>query len=170
MQTFEYNGYLGSIEFDTRSDCLHGNLLHITDLITYEADTMPALRKAFEESVDDYLATCKEFGIEPKKPYKGVFNVRMKPELHQKAAMKASQLGTSLNDLVNNAVENFVENKPSKANFDYETLRIKMFEPIERLKEEIHAQLKPTNPVNKIDVIAEAQRITFIANEPALMQ
>ena len=44
----------------------------IRSLVTFEADNEGELEKAFQEAVDDYLATCKEQGIAPEKPFKGV--------------------------------------------------------------------------------------------------
>ncbi|MEI6436548.1 MAG: toxin-antitoxin system HicB family antitoxin, partial [Bacteroidota bacterium] len=43
--------------------------------MTFESDNAPGLKKAFEESVDDYLAFCKEKGVKPDKTFKGSFNV-----------------------------------------------------------------------------------------------
>jgi len=39
--------------------------------------------------VEDYLETCKALGREPQKVYKGVFNVRIEPELHKKVYQEA---------------------------------------------------------------------------------
>jgi hypothetical protein len=44
-------------------------------------------------------------GKEPDKEFKGTFNIRISPELHRKAALKANQLGISLNQLVSDAIE-----------------------------------------------------------------
>jgi predicted HicB family RNase H-like nuclease len=51
------------------------------------------LEADFKESVNDYLQTCREAGIEPKKPYKGSFNVRIGQELHENAAKRAGEIG-----------------------------------------------------------------------------
>jgi predicted HicB family RNase H-like nuclease len=100
MNTFEYKGYIGSAEMDMESDALVGKLLFITDTITYSAQTPAALRKAFEEAVEDYLSTCAEFGDEPDKPCKGVFQVRVHPDIHRWACVQAKQGDTSLNAFV----------------------------------------------------------------------
>lgn len=69
-----YKGYLGSIEASVEDACLHGKLLFIDDLITYEGDTVPALVDAFRAAVDDYLAYCEETGKQANKTFSGSFN------------------------------------------------------------------------------------------------
>ncbi len=46
------------------------------------------------------LADCEANGLTPEKPFKGSFNVRVSPELHQKAAFLASEEKMSLNTFV----------------------------------------------------------------------
>lgn len=105
MKLLQYNGYLGSVDCSFESGCLHGKILHINDLITYEAKTVPELEVAFREAIDDYLATCAEVGKEPDKSFKGTFNVRMTPELHKAAAVAAVLEKTTLNDYVTQSVK-----------------------------------------------------------------
>ncbi|WP_194611555.1 type II toxin-antitoxin system HicB family antitoxin [Clostridium vitabionis] len=59
----------------------------------------------FESVVDDYLADCEEEGVRPEKAYKGSFNVRVRPEIHQKAAIYSINHGESLNRFVEEAIE-----------------------------------------------------------------
>jgi predicted HicB family RNase H-like nuclease len=104
MKPLQYKGCLGSVECDPEENCLHGRILHINDLVTYEAQTPAELKAAFEASVDDYLETCEQVGKVPEKSFKGTFNVRMTPELHKAAAVAAKLLETTLNDFVAQAV------------------------------------------------------------------
>lgn len=101
---FEYKGYLGSAEFDTTTLSLAGKLLFIRDVIAYSATSPEGLRAAFEEAVDDYLTTCAELGDKPDVPCKGTFNVRVGPQLHREAALKARTKGVGLNEFVCQAV------------------------------------------------------------------
>lgn len=117
-KTLEYNGYSGSIEVSTEDNCIHGKILFINDLVTYEAETVPKLYAEFKESVDDYLQTCKEMGREAQKPFKGSFNIRISPDLHRKAALEATKEDTSLNELVAKAIECYV-NKTSSINYEH---------------------------------------------------
>lgn len=104
-KVLSYKGYCGSIEFSIDDDCLYGQILFVRDLITYEAEQIGALKKAFEEAVDYYLEKCQREGLNPDKPFSGSFNVRFSPELHRAAAIEAARIGTSLNDLVKECVE-----------------------------------------------------------------
>lgn len=109
MKTFKYKGYDGSIEVSIEDNCLHGKILFITDLVTYEASTIDELKREFESAVDDYLKTCEEEGIEAKRPFKGSFNVRIGKELHEKAAQKAASIGKTLNEYVKEIVQRDTE-------------------------------------------------------------
>lgn len=107
-KTFTYKNYCGSIEFSLEDDCLHGQLLFVRDLVTYEAAQLGELKTAFENAVDYYLEKCAREAIEPDKPFKGSFNVRLSPDLHRATAMEAARVGTSLNDFVRDCVESRV--------------------------------------------------------------
>ena len=105
MNCFNYKGYQGSIETSIKDRCLFGKILNINDLILYEGQTLDELEADFKESVNDYLQTCSEAGIEPKKPFKGSFNVRIGQELHEKAAKRAGEIGKTLNDYIKDIVK-----------------------------------------------------------------
>jgi predicted HicB family RNase H-like nuclease len=62
VSQLSYLGYQGSAEVSLEDDCLCGKLLFISDLVTYEAQTVPGLRKAFEQAVEFYLEKCAEMG------------------------------------------------------------------------------------------------------------
>lgn len=66
-------------------------------MIGFHAESVKELRMAFEEAVDDYLATCEKVGREPQKPYSGRLMLRVPPEVHARAAMMAEAHGMSLN-------------------------------------------------------------------------
>jgi predicted HicB family RNase H-like nuclease len=105
----EYNGYKGIVEFSAEDQVFFGKIFGITDLITFEGDSVKALEKAFHEAVDDYIQTCKEEGKEPERVYKGSFNIRINPDIHRMAAFKAQSLHMSLNEFVEKAVAKEVE-------------------------------------------------------------
>lgn len=93
-----YKGYYGSAEISIEDQCLHGRILFIDDLITYEAETPADLSEAFKQAVDDYLAYCTQMGKLADKPYSGSFNVRIGGERHKKLAHYASRNRISLNE------------------------------------------------------------------------
>ena len=67
----EYKGYAGMAEYDEEAKIFHGQVINIRDVITFEGESLSDAEKAFRESVDDYLAWCREDGKEPDKPYSG---------------------------------------------------------------------------------------------------
>ena len=106
--TITYRGYVGSIEISEEDDVIFGKVLGISDLISYEGTSCSDLIRDFHEAVDDYLATCEAEGIEPEVPYKGSFNVRVTPALHEHLARYAIGCGRSLNSCVQEALERYV--------------------------------------------------------------
>jgi len=72
--------------------------------VTFEAVSAEELERIFHQAVDEYIQTCKQLGRPPQKTYKGVFNVRIDPELHKQIHQKAIQAGISLNAFVQKAL------------------------------------------------------------------
>lgn len=103
-----HKGYHGSIEPSVRDGNLKGHILFIDDMITYSAPTIPELQQAFEQVVDSYLEDCARTGKFPQRPFKGQFNVRIAPQLHQNAVLRAEAEGTSLNNVVVRALRNYL--------------------------------------------------------------
>jgi predicted HicB family RNase H-like nuclease len=93
----EYKGYVGKVEFDDEGGIFHGEVLDTRDVITFQGKSVAELKTAFRESIDDYLAFCKQRGEEPNKPFSGQFVTRVPPELHRQVNMAASISGKSLN-------------------------------------------------------------------------
>src|SRR6202166_5465913 len=93
----EYKGYVGKVEFDDEAGIFHGEILDTRDVITFQDQSVAELKTAFEESIDDYLAFCKQSGEEPNKPFSGQFVTRIPPELHRQVNLAASISGKSLN-------------------------------------------------------------------------
>lgn len=103
-----HKGYHGSIEPSVRDGNLKGHILFIDEMITYNASTIPELQEAFEQTVDSYLEDCARTGKFPQRPFKGQFNVRIAPQLHQNAVLRAEAEGTSLNNVVVRALRNYL--------------------------------------------------------------
>jgi len=100
----EYNGYLGTVEYDALAKIFHGDIINTRDVITFQGTTVKEIEKAFKDSIDDYITWCNEEGVEPEKPYSGKFNVRLSPELHRQAAIMAKKKNISLNTFVEKAL------------------------------------------------------------------
>ena len=102
---FKYKEYSGSIEHSLVDEILHGKIMFIDDLVTYEAETIPQLEKEFNLAVDDYLETCKQLGREPNKSYSGTFNVRVGCSIHKNAVIASMHEDMALNEFVKEAIK-----------------------------------------------------------------
>jgi predicted HicB family RNase H-like nuclease len=106
-----YKGYSGSIEFDDEDVVFHGRVLGIRDIVTFEAESAEELVKAFHDSVDDYLAFCKERGAEPQKPYSGKLALRTTPEVHALLSKAAAHDGKSINQWISDTLAEVVRKR-----------------------------------------------------------
>ena len=107
----EYKGYIGKVEVDEEAGILHGEVINIRDVITFEGDSVEEVKKAFQESVDDYLTFCGERGESPEKPFSGKFVVRLPADLHRKAYIEAKLEDKSLNGWVAEIIQTALINK-----------------------------------------------------------
>lgn len=105
MKLLNYKGYFGSFEASIEDNCLFGKIEFIHSLITFEGSTVNELNKSFIEAVDSYLKTCELNNIDPEKPLKGSFNVRIGQEKHIAAAVTAKQIGKNLNQFISLAID-----------------------------------------------------------------
>jgi len=113
METMKYKDFLGSVEICLKDKCLHGKILFINDLVTYEAADLNLIKKEFVEAVDDYIKTCESLKIEPFKSFSGSFNVRIGSELHQKLATYAVKSNEKINTVVKNAIKEYLNESDS---------------------------------------------------------
>ena len=128
-----HKGYIAKIEFDEDDKVLHGRILGIRDVITFEADSVEGAIAAFEESVDDYLAFCEERNKEPEKPFSGKFNLRIDPDLHRGISLLAAANDISMNSWAIRAIKKaFLEGVEARGEDMRDTL----------LSEDMEARLK----------------------------
>ena len=97
MSNMTYKRYTARVEYDERDHLFVGRILGIRNIISFHGETVGELRAAFELSVTDYLADCKEQGIHPEKPASGKLLLRVPPEVHGRALVAAQAAGKSLN-------------------------------------------------------------------------
>lgn len=96
----EHKGYLANVSYEDGDDLMHGEVLNTRATLHFAGKDIKALRKAFSDTVADYLAFCAERGIEPEKPYSGEFRLRLQPALHRALAQAAWREGQSLNAFI----------------------------------------------------------------------
>ena len=94
----EYKGYIGTVEAE--DGAFTGRVVGLRDVITFEGKSFVEVEQAFRDSIDDYLAFCAERGEQPDRPYSGKIPLRIEPELHRKAAIRAEAEGLSLNQWI----------------------------------------------------------------------
>ena len=105
----QHRGYYGSAQFDNDDLIFHGKIEFIRALVTYEATDAVGLKQAFEAAVEDYLDMCERNNMTPEKPFKGSFNVRVKPEVHRMLAVAAQKRDISINKYVADTLESAVK-------------------------------------------------------------
>jgi predicted HicB family RNase H-like nuclease len=107
-ETLQHRGYNGSVLYSAEDKMLHGRVLGIRDTISYGGTTVRSLEKNFRDAVDEYLRFCEETGKTPNAPFKGSFNVRVSPDLHQRAAQFADRHDIKLNTVVQKALADYL--------------------------------------------------------------
>ncbi|MFA5046499.1 MAG: type II toxin-antitoxin system HicB family antitoxin [Paludibacter sp.] len=104
-----YKGFIGSVHFSSDDNVFFGKLEGITDLVTFEGETVKELTDAFHYVVDEHIKDCENENIAAEKSYKGSFNVRLTPELHRRIAISAKMRGESINKFVFDALNQSVQ-------------------------------------------------------------
>ena len=93
-----YKGYIAKVDFDENAKIFYGTVINSNALISFRGKDVKELITSFKNSIDTYLDTCKDEGIDPEKSYSGKFNIRISPEIHQKLAIKAALNHESMNE------------------------------------------------------------------------
>lgn len=96
----QYQDYLARVEYDAGADIFHGEVINTRDVITFQGKSVEEIKKAFENSVEDYLAFCKERGEEPDAPFTGRFTVRLSPDQHRQVILAAEKAGKKVDSWV----------------------------------------------------------------------
>ncbi len=94
----EYKGYIGTIEAE--DGAIVGRVSGLRDVVTFEGRTFEEVEQAFRDNIDEYLAFCAACGEQPDRPYSGKIPLRVDPETHRRAALRAQAEGLSLNQWI----------------------------------------------------------------------
>lgn len=111
MIEFRYKNYIGQVTGMDMVDgvgLLHGEVIGLSDVITFASESPAELEQAFRDSVDDYLEFCEQSGRDPEKACSGKFQVRIPPELHGSAITVATSRQMSLNEFVARSIKHAV--------------------------------------------------------------
>jgi predicted HicB family RNase H-like nuclease len=99
----EYKGYVGVVE--PEDGVFAGRVIGLRDVVTFEGETFADIEQAFHDSIDDYLAFCAQRAEAPDRPYSGKIPLRVSPEMHRRAAIRAAAEGVSLNQWIARRIE-----------------------------------------------------------------
>ena len=69
MNAMTYKGYEALVQYDGDAEIFHGEVVNLRDVVTFQGSSAAELKQAFADSVEDYLAFCKERGEEPERQY-----------------------------------------------------------------------------------------------------
>lgn len=112
-----YKGYFGSVHYSDEDQVFFGKIEFIKSLISFEGEDVKSLKASFQQSVEDYLETCREAGISPEKSFKGSFNVRIGSDLHREAFLCAQGMhDMNLNKLTKKALEFYLRSLSGRKN------------------------------------------------------
>ena len=101
----EYKGYLGTVEYSSADNILHGEVAGIRGLILYHGTDLEHLTKDFHDAIDHYLSCCEAEGIAPQKPCNGSLDIQIPPELHKKLQVFSLHNNKSQNETIADALK-----------------------------------------------------------------
>ena len=110
----QYKGYVANIVYDESVDRLHGYVINAGpySIATFEASDVEGLKREFKISIEEYLASCREDGVEPLKPSSGKLHLNLGPSLHSKVTLLAMEDGVDVDQWIKKALEEKVSRYP----------------------------------------------------------
>ncbi len=100
MNTMKYRGYTARIDFDERDNVFAGDIVGMSERLTFHGASVDELRGDFEFAVDHYLAACAAAGQKPERQASGKLLIRIPPDIHAAAGVSAAAEGKSLNQWI----------------------------------------------------------------------
>jgi predicted HicB family RNase H-like nuclease len=100
-----YNGYLARVEYDPRDNIFVGQVLGVSERISFHGEAVAELTAAFHEAIDHYLDDCAKTGRQPEKPASGKLMLRIRPEVHAAVGIAARAAGKSINQWADEVLE-----------------------------------------------------------------
>ncbi|MFZ4765507.1 MAG: type II toxin-antitoxin system HicB family antitoxin [Roseimicrobium sp.] len=97
----KHKGYSATVTFDDEAGLLHGEVLGMRDVITFQGASL-----AFRESVDDYLDFCRERGELADTPYVSEVHLHLAPVVQRELEAVARRDGLSVEHWVEALIVN----------------------------------------------------------------
>lgn len=91
----------GSLEPSVADGLVRGEVLGINETLSYSGRTIDEAFAAFRVAVDAYIDSGQGCSA---RPYSGHLNVRIDPEAHRLAAVRAAESGMSMSAWVESAI------------------------------------------------------------------
>ncbi len=101
----KYKGYHARIAFDPSADAFHGRVIGIRDVIDFYGRTPDELRAELSNSVEEYLAWCRQEGVKPEKTWRGKLTIRLAEDLRHRLDVVAAASGESINAWITSVLD-----------------------------------------------------------------
>ncbi|MCY3783866.1 MAG: type II toxin-antitoxin system HicB family antitoxin [Chloroflexi bacterium] len=113
----EYKGYLAEVEYDDSVQRLHGQVINTGayPIATFETADPERLREEFHRSIDEYLASCVEDGVEPIPPFSAKLQLRLGSDLHRRVTVAAAESGQSIDGWITQVLDERVRSAAGDA-------------------------------------------------------
>ncbi len=102
------DNHKAKINYDSEIELFRGEFIGLNGGADFYSDSIEGLHREGSKSLTEFLAVCKENGIEPYRAYSGKFVTRLPSELHERIASVATAKGVSLNKWVNDTLASAV--------------------------------------------------------------
>lgn len=112
MDIMEYKGFEAKIKYDNEDNIFFGIITNISDCLSFDGTNVEDLRKAFEETVEDYENLCKSL----KKDIVFIqsiekHNIKIYRKLYDKLRKLSKNKQKTINSLVNNMILDYFNNE-----------------------------------------------------------
>lgn len=104
MTMMHQDGYEAAVDYDDDAGLFHGEVVNLRDVITFQGRSVDELRRAFADSVADYIAYCDKRGEPPERPHTGERSVRLDPAVHRAVILAAHRSGVTPDEWVAQAL------------------------------------------------------------------
>jgi predicted HicB family RNase H-like nuclease len=102
------------IGYDPEIDMFRGEFVGLNGGADFYADDIAGLKREGLISLEVFLESCKEDGVDPFRQFSGKLNLRMTPETHEIVSLSARSRGESINAWIVSAIKDKAEDRQSK--------------------------------------------------------
>ncbi|MBD8894768.1 type II toxin-antitoxin system HicB family antitoxin [Desulfovibrio desulfuricans] len=104
----DFDGYKAAIAYDPEMEMFRGEFVGLNGGADFYASDLAGLRREGSESLRIFLEECAKHSIEPRKPNRGNFALRLEPDVYHRASVAAAAQGKSLNAFIADTVKQAV--------------------------------------------------------------